>query len=214
MPTPSEQKALAFVAIVILLGGAVRVLRAGAVVQTTPAEQQGLAAQAAAADDAARSGKQSKGRTKRRSSRSTPDTLPRVIGGVASVPPTYARPDRPYDRIPYGADRGARPAPVPSPRIDTDARGLQAAPPVVTGAGKKAPGGIIDMDHASAEEIEQLPRIGLATARRIVANRDSLGPFGSLDGLRRVKGMGPASLTRLAPFISFGGRPAGAPKPP
>lgn len=211
MPTPSEQKALAFVAIVILLGGAVRVLRAGAAVPPTPAEQQGLAAQAAAADDAARTAKQSKGRTKRRSSRSAADTLPRVIGGVASVPPTYARPDRPYDHTPYGADRGA---PVPSPRIDTDVRGLRAALPPVAAAGKKSPGGIVDMDHATAEEIEQLPRIGLATARRIVANRDSLGPFGSLEGLRRVKGMGPASLTRLAPFVSFGGRPAGGPKPP
>ncbi len=73
---------------------------------------------------------------------------------------------------------------------------------------------MIDIDHATAGEIETLPRVGPATARRIVSNRDSLGPFGSLAGLRRVKGMGPASLARLAPFINFGGRPAGAPNPP
>ena len=215
MPTPSEQKALAFVAIVILLGGAVRVLRAGAAVAPTPAEQQGLAAQAAAADNAARSGAQSKGRSKRRSSRSATDTLPRVVGGVASVPPTYARPDRPNAHVPYGMERVSHEAPVPSPRIDTDARGLlAAAAPPVAATGKKSPSGIVDLDHATAAEIEQLPRIGPATARRIVANRDSLGPFGSLEGLKRVKGMGPASLARLAPFISFGGRPAGGQRPP
>ncbi len=73
---------------------------------------------------------------------------------------------------------------------------------------------MIDLDHATATEIEALPRVGPATARRIVANRDSLGPFGSLAGLRRVKGMGPASLARLAPFITFGGRPAGIPNSP
>jgi competence protein ComEA len=76
----------------------------------------------------------------------------------------------------------------------------------------KQPSGIIDMDHATAAEIQELPRIGPATALRIVANRDSLGPFRSLAGLRRVKGMGPASLQKLAPFISFGGQPASVPR--
>ena len=213
MPTPSEQKALAFVAIVVLLGGAVRVLRAGATVPPTAVEQQGLAAQAAAADSASRGGRQAKGRSKRRSARSSSDTLPHVIGGVASVPPSYARPDRPYDHTPYGAP-AARGAPVPSPRIDTDLRGLPPAPAVALTTGKATPAGVVDLDRATAAEIEQLPRIGPATARRIVANRDSLGPFGSLAGLKRVKGMGPASLARLAPLVLFGGRPASGPKPP
>ena len=212
MPTPSEQKALAFVAIVILLGGAVRVLRAGAAVPPTPVEQQGLAAQAASADSAARGAKQPKGRSKRRSSRSPADTTPQVIGGVASVPPTFARPDRPFDHTPYGA--AVRPAPVPSPRIDTDMRGLPPAAPVASTSGKRPPSGLVDLDRATAAEIEQLPRIGPATARRIIANRDSLGPFGSLAGLKRVKGMGPASLARLAPMVSFGGRAAGGAAPP
>jgi competence protein ComEA len=216
MPTPSEQKALAFVAIVILLGGAVRVLRAGAAAPPTPAEQQGLAGQAAAADSAARGTRQSKGRSKRRPARSNTDTFPHIVGGVASVPPTYARPDRPNDRTPYGAAPAPRGAPVPTPRIDSDSRGLAPAPALAPApsSGKKAPPGIVDMDRATAAEIELLPRIGPATARRLVANRDSLGPFGSLEGLKRVKGMGPASLARLAPFISFGGKSAGGARPP
>ena len=213
MPTPSEQKALAFVAIVILLGGAVRVVRAGATVPPTAAEQQGLAAQAAAADNAAQGARPPKGRSKRRSSRSAADTLPRIVGGVASIPPTFARPDRPYGHTPYGAERPASSALVPSPRIDSYAHGMRPEAPPMPATGKKSPTGIVDMDRASAAEIEQLPRIGPATARRLVANRDSLGPFGSLAGLKRVKGMGPASLARLAPLISFGGRPASASPP-
>jgi hypothetical protein len=215
MPTPSEQKALAFVAIVILLGGAARVVRAGATVSPTVPEQQGLAAQAAAADSAARGGRKPKGQSKRRSSRAAADTFSHVIGGVASVPPTFARPGRPYDHAPYGSERPPASALVPSPRIDTDARGLRALPPSSpTSTGKAPPAGLVDLDRASAAEIEQLPRIGQVTARRIVANRDSLGPFGSLAGLKRVKGMGPASLSRLAPLISFGGRPADSARPP
>jgi DNA uptake protein ComE-like DNA-binding protein len=217
MPTPSEQKALAFVAIVILLGGAVRVLRAGPSAPATAAEQQGLAAQATATQNAASSEKQGKAGRKRKSARGSADTLPHVVGGVASVPPSYARPDDPFGHVPYGASGRVRAAPEPSPRIDTDVRGLRPDPALAAtpaASGKTPPTHTIDIDHATATEIEALPRIGPATARRIVANRDSLGPFGSLAGLKRVKGMGPASLARLAPLITFGGRPAANPNPP
>ncbi|HEY4319690.1 MAG TPA: helix-hairpin-helix domain-containing protein [Gemmatimonadales bacterium] len=68
----------------------------------------------------------------------------------------------------------------------------------------------IDIDHASVEQLERLPGIGPATAKRIVADRQNSGAFGNLDGLRRVKGMGPATIARLAPHLSFGGSPAEA----
>lgn len=62
---------------------------------------------------------------------------------------------------------------------------------------------IIDLDIASAEEIETLRYIGPALAKRIVADRDSLGPFGSLDGLQRVKGVGPKLAARLDSTVTF-----------
>jgi competence protein ComEA len=65
---------------------------------------------------------------------------------------------------------------------------------------------IIDVDRATAEELESLPRIGPALARRIIANRDSLGPFGSLEKLQRVKGIGPALAKLLANRVTFSGR--------
>lgn len=65
---------------------------------------------------------------------------------------------------------------------------------------------MIDVDIATAEELEQLPRVGPALAQRIVADRDSLGQFGSLDELGRVRGIGPAMLKLLAPVTTFSGR--------
>ncbi|MCL4212452.1 MAG: helix-hairpin-helix domain-containing protein [Gemmatimonadales bacterium] len=62
---------------------------------------------------------------------------------------------------------------------------------------------ILDLDVASAAELERLPGIGPALAARIVADRSALGPFGSLEGLQRVKGIGPALARRLQPHVTF-----------
>lgn len=62
---------------------------------------------------------------------------------------------------------------------------------------------IVDMDVATAEEIETLRGIGPSLARRIVADRDTLGPFGSLDGLQRVKGIGPRLAQRIDSSVTF-----------
>jgi len=65
------------------------------------------------------------------------------------------------------------------------------------------PAGRVDLDVATAEEIEALRNIGPALARRIVASRDSLGPFGSMEGLRRVKGIGPSIVEKLDSAVTF-----------
>lgn len=72
----------------------------------------------------------------------------------------------------------------------------------------------VDVDVATAAELERLPRIGPALAARIVADRDSLGAFGSLRGLERVRGVGPAMLEALAPHVTFSGTPRPRDDPP
>ena len=69
------------------------------------------------------------------------------------------------------------------------------------------PGETIDLDRASAREIERLPRIGPALAQRIVADRDSNGPFGSFEALDQVPGVGPALLAGIRPHARFSGAP-------
>lgn len=76
----------------------------------------------------------------------------------------------------------------------------------------EVPAAIVDLDVATASEIESLPRIGDVLARRIVDDRSANGPFGSLEGFQRVRGVGPALATSLAPRVTFSGtaRPSNA----
>jgi len=67
------------------------------------------------------------------------------------------------------------------------------------------PGERIDVDRATAEDLTRLPRIGPSLAQRIVADRDARGAFGSLDGLDRVSGVGPALLAAIGPNVTFSG---------
>lgn len=64
---------------------------------------------------------------------------------------------------------------------------------------------IVDLDVAPEAAIESLPRIGPALAARIVANRDSFGPFGSIEGVQRVRGVGPSLAKAIAPLVRFSG---------
>jgi len=58
----------------------------------------------------------------------------------------------------------------------------------------------VDVNRASATELEALPGIGPALAGRIVAARGER-PFSSVDDLGRVRGIGPATLERLRPLV-------------
>lgn len=71
-----------------------------------------------------------------------------------------------------------------------------------------APGERIDIDRADARSLTRLPQVGPALARAIVADRDSNGAFGSLEALDRVPGIGPGTLRRLAPHLTFSMPPA------
>jgi competence ComEA-like helix-hairpin-helix protein len=57
--------------------------------------------------------------------------------------------------------------------------------------------GPVDVNTASIDELVRLPGIGEALASRIVAYREEHGPFGSVDDLRWVSGIGPATIERF-----------------
>jgi competence protein ComEA len=61
--------------------------------------------------------------------------------------------------------------------------------------------GPLDLNRASADEIDALPGIGSVLAERLIAYRTSAGGFRSIDDLRRVKGIGAKKLDRLRPLI-------------
>jgi hypothetical protein len=63
----------------------------------------------------------------------------------------------------------------------------------------------IDLDQATAEQIESLPGIGPALAKRIVGHRDSVGALGQIEALCEVRGIGPALSQKLRPLVTFTG---------
>lgn len=201
MATPAEQKALAFVAMIVLLGGVVRVVRAGAPAVASSVEQQALARQATSADSAASAPRARKSRAPRTARARKGSSEPTVVGGVASVPPRSA-PSSAFTHDGF---------PPPSPRVDVDYRTGRADGASGLGEGSRIGGTSrepVDLDRATAHEIDRLPWVGPALAQRIVANRDSFGAFGSLEALGRVKGIGSATRKRLAALVTFSGSPS------
>jgi competence ComEA-like helix-hairpin-helix protein len=65
------------------------------------------------------------------------------------------------------------------------------------------PAGPVDLDVADVKEIESLRHVGPALAKRIVADRDSFGPFGSMEEFARVKGVGPSMVEKLGSSVTF-----------
>ena len=63
------------------------------------------------------------------------------------------------------------------------------------------PQGRIDLNRATAAELESLPGIGPARATAIVDHREQHGPFGVPGDLRAVSGIGEATFQNLAPLI-------------
>ena len=93
-------------------------------------------------------------------------------------PPTPAGP----------APRPNGPAPPPG--------GSQGAP---DGPGTSEP---VDLNNADAAALQTLPGIGPALADRILAHRRDNGPFGSVDDLMAVSGIGPATFARLRELVA------------
>ena len=78
-----------------------------------------------------------------------------------------------------------------------------AAPSVAptTSGSASAPGGLVDLNTATVEQLDTLPGVGPVTAAAIVAWRDANGRFTSVDQLGDVDGIGPARLEKLRELV-------------
>jgi competence ComEA-like helix-hairpin-helix protein len=127
------------------------------------------------------------------------------FSGAGAWGPAPARP----------AGRGGASLPAPASRYDSPARSGERAGVTASGyspasghvAGGAAADGTtaVDVNHASAAQLQTLHGIGPALARRIIAYRDSAGPFRTVDDLTAVPGIGPATLKRIRGRVRVGG---------
>lgn len=94
------------------------------------------------------------------------------------------------------------------PRVGEDAPPAAIAPSTGTAVGGGGAGGgagapaLVDLNQATAEQLDALPGVGPATAANIVAHRRDRGPFRSVDDLLAVTGIGPAKLEQLRPLVT------------
>ncbi len=73
-------------------------------------------------------------------------------------------------------------------------------PPPAAGAPNATPSKL-NLNTATAAELDTLPGVGPVTAQRIVDHRTRKGPFASVEGLRDVEGIGDSKLTKLADLV-------------
>jgi DNA uptake protein ComE-like DNA-binding protein len=184
MPTPAEKRALVFLSAMLTLGAGVRATKALSAEPPPPsaAARAELHRQIVAVDSAD-SAEKAGGGKRHRSKR------PRAIGISTSDRSDAARADS-------SATRKRKKSTKILPQAAEQPRDLG-----VSSAGP------VDLDRAQEWEILALPKIGPTLAHRILANRDSLGPFGSLDELRRVKGVGEAVVDAITPYVTFSQQP-------
>lgn len=73
---------------------------------------------------------------------------------------------------------------------------------VVVGGPGTAASAVVDLNRASAEQLDALPGIGPQTAEKIVAFRQAHGPFRSLVELDAVPGIGPSRIAQLKGLVT------------
>ena len=82
---------------------------------------------------------------------------------------------------------------------------LFAASPLQA-AGEEALTGVVNINTATAEELELLPGIGESRAKAVLALRKRNGGFKSVDELTQVKGIGATALDRMRPYVRTEGK--------
>lgn len=113
----------------------------------------------------------------------------------------------------YIPTKAEKPSGGAEPTVSASASGGKKSANKSASAGKKgdksgkteklsAPGqGTVNINTASAEELQKLPGIGPSMAERILAFRKENGKFHSPDDLLQVSGIGEKKFARLKPFV-------------
>ena len=69
---------------------------------------------------------------------------------------------------------------------------------------KASPSSPVNINTASAEQLQTLPGIGPSTAARIIADREQNGPFRTIEDLTRITGIKEGTMSKIRPYITVG----------
>lgn len=98
--------------------------------------------------------------------------------------------------VPSVKEAVSAPAPVAQLPAAPQGRRARRAQPVTRPAGK------VNLNTATAAQLDTLPGIGPGTASAILRVRARLGRFKTVEDLREVPGIGPKRFARLRPLLS------------
>lgn len=99
--------------------------------------------------------------------------------------------------------RSTSPDPVIVSRAPAQTQ-LHSTQPTGT-TGQTEPAGPVNINTATAEELQTLPGIGPVLAQRIIDYREENGPFQTVSELTMVSGIGINTLEELMDLITVGG---------
>ena len=77
-------------------------------------------------------------------------------------------------------------------------------PPISGGGGAADTGALVNINTATAAELETLPRIGPTMAGRILEYREANGPFKAIEDIQNVQGIGLTTFEGLRDLITVG----------
>ncbi len=138
----------------------------------------------------------------------TPEPLPVYVTGAVVSPGLVT--------LPSGSLAAAAVEAAGGPAVDADLEALNLAAPLLPNQqlvvprqkAEEAPAAlpttvtVLNINMATAAELESLPSIGPTRARQIVAYREEHGPFTRTADLQNVPGIGPATFADLEPYIT------------
>jgi competence protein ComEA len=97
--------------------------------------------------------------------------------------------------VPHRGRRSPSRAPQPGVNAPTLPAPAAGAPGAVNGTA------LVSLNSATAQQLDDLPGVGPATAAAIIGHRERNGPFTSVDDLLAVPGIGPSKLARLRDLV-------------
>ena len=83
---------------------------------------------------------------------------------------------------------------------------LVLAGPVFAADSSPSLPGTVNVNTATAEELQLLPGVGEARAKAVIALRKQRGGLKSVEELKDVKGIGDIALERIRPFVATKGK--------